>query len=74
METFVKIIGIVVVALAIIFALSLLLAWPVKLLWNWLIPDIFGLIKINFWQSWGLLLLFGLLVKGSSSSSSKSKD
>ncbi|MDR0836568.1 MAG: hypothetical protein LBN11_08335 [Tannerella sp.] len=29
----------------------------VMLLWNWLIPDIFGLAVINFWQSLGLLVL-----------------
>ncbi|MDR2121784.1 MAG: hypothetical protein LBP34_01540 [Flavobacteriaceae bacterium] len=33
----------------------------VRLLWNWLMPDIFGLAVINFWQALGLLVLFRLL-------------
>ena len=41
---------------------SLPFAWPVELLWNWLIPSIFGLAKITFWKAWGLEILFGLLL------------
>ncbi len=36
----------------------------VMLLWNWLIPAIFGLITINFWQALGLLLLIRILFGG----------
>ena len=39
---------------------SLLLAWPVQLLWNLLMPTIFGLGKITFFQAFGLKLFFGL--------------
>jgi hypothetical protein len=31
------------------------------LLWNWLIPCIFGLAAINFWQALGLLVLARIL-------------
>jgi hypothetical protein len=41
---------------------SLLFAWPVELLWNWLMPNIFKLARITFWQAWGLETLFGLLL------------
>ncbi|MDR1763671.1 MAG: hypothetical protein LBR64_06945 [Dysgonamonadaceae bacterium] len=34
------------------------------LLWNWLLPDIFGLTKINFWQTLGLLALARLFFGG----------
>lgn len=33
----------------------------VMLLWNWLMPTIFGLIAINFWQALGLLVLARIL-------------
>ncbi|MCI2088474.1 MAG: hypothetical protein LKK21_09465 [Prevotella sp.] len=33
----------------------------VMLLWNWLMPVIFGLTVINFWQALGLLLLSRIL-------------
>lgn len=50
---------------------SILAAFPVMLLWNWLMPAIFGLKAISFWQALGLSILCGLLFKSSSSSSSK---
>lgn len=33
------------------------------LLWNWLMPVIFKLPNITFWQSWGLVLLTHILFK-----------
>ncbi|MDX2361149.1 MAG: hypothetical protein QNK23_10100 [Crocinitomicaceae bacterium] len=36
----------------------------VMVLWNWLMPDIFGLIPISYWQAGGLLLLGKLLFSG----------
>ena len=32
-------------------------------LWNWLMPDIFGLKTIDYWQAWGLLLLSAIFFK-----------
>ena len=34
------------------------------LLWNWLMPDIFGLATIGFWQALGLLALARILFGG----------
>ncbi|MDR2010877.1 MAG: hypothetical protein LBQ22_10395 [Bacteroidales bacterium] len=36
----------------------------VMLLWNWLMPSIFGLITINFWQALGILVLARILFGG----------
>ncbi len=36
----------------------------VMLLWNWLIPSIFNLREISFWEALGLLLLGKLLFGG----------
>ncbi|MDC7232806.1 MAG: hypothetical protein PQJ58_06215 [Spirochaetales bacterium] len=51
---------------ALIFAalLALLFGWVLMLLWNWLMPEIFGLPLISYWQAWGLILLSHLLFKG----------
>ena len=49
---------------------GLLLVWtiitiPVYLLWNWLMPQLFGLPVVTFVQAWGLVILVGLLFKES---------
>lgn len=54
------------VAIAIV-----LLGYPLMLLWNWLIPNIFGLPEITFWQAIGLNLLSTILFK---STTIKNKD
>jgi hypothetical protein len=43
--------------------LIFLFGWVVMLLWNWLIPEIFGLTRISYWQGWGLLVLSSILFK-----------
>jgi len=55
-------------------ALFALLGWIVMLLWNWLMPDIFGLKVITYWQAWGLFLLSTLLFKGMGGGNSGYKD
>lgn len=44
--------------------LFFLFGWVVMLLWNWLMPEIFDLKQITYWQAWGLLLLSSILFKG----------
>jgi hypothetical protein len=36
----------------------------VKLLWNWLMPPLFGWKEITFWQAWGVLALTRILFGG----------
>jgi len=43
------------VALAVLFAL--VFGFVVKLLWNWLMPAIFGLGEITYWQAFGIVIL-----------------
>ena len=40
-----------------------LLGYPLMLLWNWLMPIIFGLPEITFWQAIGLNILSTVLFK-----------
>jgi hypothetical protein len=49
-----------------------LAGWVIMLLWNWLMPEIFGLKAINYWQAWGLFALSSILFKGWGSSSGSS--
>lgn len=58
-----------VAALSIIIVLmALLFGLPTMWLWNWLMPTLFGLVKIGFWQALGLNALTGILFRSSYSS------
>ena len=46
-----------------IIGLIFLFGWVVMLLWNWLMPEIFGLKQLSYWQAWGLLILSSILFK-----------
>lgn len=50
----------------VIFAavLAFLFGIIVLYLWNWLMPEIFGLPTISYIQAWGLVLLSHILFKG----------
>lgn len=50
--------------LALFVAFVALAGWAVMSLWNWLMPAIFGLTVIGFWQALGLLLLSKILFGG----------
>ena len=43
------------------FAIGIVLSIPLCLVWNWLMPDIFGLPTINILQAFGLSALVTLL-------------
>ena len=45
--------------------------WLVQLLWNWLMPEIFSLTTITYWQALGISFLCGLLFEGGRYSSSQ---
>jgi membrane protein required for beta-lactamase induction len=63
-EAVAAIIGMIAIAIV-------LLGYPLMLLWNWLMPVIFGLPEITFWQAIGLNFLSTILFK---STTIKSKD
>ncbi|MBN1938139.1 MAG: hypothetical protein JW843_01035 [Candidatus Aminicenantes bacterium] len=50
------------VVLAVVFAF--IFGFAVKLLWNWIMPAVFGLTVITFWQAFGLVLLAKILFGG----------
>ena len=51
--------------LGLIAIVIVLLGYPVMLLWNWLMPEIFGLSEITFWQAIGLNVLCTILFRPS---------
>ena len=56
-------IGAILGGLALVVVLAFLFGLFVMWLWNWLMPAIFGLGIITYWQAWGLVLLTHLLFK-----------
>ena len=55
-------------AVVIAFMYSILIAFPVMWLWNYLMPNLFALPVISFWQAFAMALLTSFLFKSSSSS------
>lgn len=53
------------VVVLVICVICLVVAFPVMLLWNWLVPDITqgALTPINFWQALGLSFLCQILFR-----------
>jgi hypothetical protein len=43
---------------------GLAFGWLVMYLWNWLMPQMFGLPHITYWQGFGILVLSKLLLCG----------
>ena len=56
LEAILLIVGLIVLA-------TILLALPLQLLWNWLMPTLFNFPLITFWQALGLNMLAGILFK-----------
>lgn len=55
----------------IIVLLGAIMAFFAMLLWNWLMPVIFGLKTIGFLQAWGLIILSNIMLRSHSSTSVK---
>lgn len=72
MEGLAKFIGVIVLVGLFIVIVGALYAFPIKWLWNWLMPALFAFPKIDVFQAWGLLVLSGILFRSSSSSEKNS--
>lgn len=52
-------------ALIIIWAIiAVVIGFPIKWLWNWLMPSLFDLPEISFWMALGIALLMSILFGG----------
>jgi hypothetical protein len=58
-----------VLAVATLVGISLIMALPTMLLWDWLMPELFGLKEVTLFQAWGLNFLCGMLFKSHNSTS-----
>ena len=56
-----RVIGAVIGGLFLIVFFALALGAIVMVLWNWLMPSLFGLGAITYWQGFGILVLAQLL-------------
>jgi len=59
-----KILGMVIGGLVLAVVLGFLFGYFVMMLWNWLMPELFGLKVINYWQAFGLVVLAKILFGG----------
>lgn len=62
-----EILTLILVGVVVLFLVAALMSLPVMLLWDWLMPTIFGLPEITWLQAWGLLFLCGLLFRSHTS-------
>ena len=53
--------GILLISAIMFFVIGMVLSIPLCLLWNWLMPFIFGLPKLNLLQTFGLSILISLI-------------
>jgi hypothetical protein len=53
----------VLTVIGLIILVVMLLGLPLQLLWNWLMPSIFGLKYITFWEAVGLNTIASILFK-----------
>ena len=69
MKTILAIFAGVLLLLVGLLAGGLIAALPIMLLWNYLVPDLFHLSQIGYWQAFALFYLCGLLFKSFTPSS-----
>jgi len=53
----------ILLVIGLIVLAGILFALPLQILWNWLMPYLFNLPIISFWQAFGLNLLAGILFR-----------
>jgi len=59
-----RIVRLIVFVLPVFLIVFACLVWAVSALWNWLMPSIFGLHAITYWQALGLMALSWILFRG----------
>ncbi|EAR02569.1 hypothetical protein [Maribacter sp. HTCC2170] len=58
----------------IVIGLILLFGYITMRLWNWLMPEVFGLTTLGYWQALGILVLAKIFFGGFGDHSSKKRD
>lgn len=52
--------------MAMIVLMGMIFTFPVLWLWNGMMPDLFGLPSLTFWQTFGLCVMVRLILSGTS--------
>lgn len=60
----IEIVGIIIFGGIFITGLVILFGFIIMWLWNWLMPEIFGLPPLTYWQAVGLFILLKILIGG----------
>jgi hypothetical protein len=66
-----KVLVVLAGAIGVVVLVGFILGFPLMYLWNWLMPTLFNLPTITFWQAVGLNLLSGILFNKTSYKSDK---
>jgi len=53
----------ILIAILVVALTAVILGYPLMWLWNWLMPTIFNLPEITFWQALGINALSTILFK-----------
>jgi hypothetical protein len=56
-----RVVGLVIAGVVAAGIFALAFGWFVMLLWNWLMPAVFGLGVITYWQAFGIVILAKLI-------------
>src|SRR3989338_5870538 len=56
--------GLILLGIIAIVGLAILFGFVIMWLWNWLMPELFGLPVVTYWQAVGLFILFKILIGG----------
>lgn len=56
-----RIFGMVIIGFTFAILIAFLFAYIFMILWNWLMPEIFNLKIINYWQAFGLIIMSKLV-------------
>jgi hypothetical protein len=63
--------GGILAIVAVVCLACLILGLPLMLLWNWLMPMLFGMPYLTFWQAVGLNILSTILFKSTTTTTNK---
>ncbi len=67
-----EIAGWILLGIIAIAGIAVLMGYVIMSLWNWLMPEIFGLTTISYWQAVGLFILAKFIFGGFGGSSDSS--
>jgi hypothetical protein len=59
-----RIVGWTFIGIIVAMFFALVFGLAVKALWNWIMPTIFGLTVITYWQAFGIIILSKILFSG----------